>query len=106
MEATNLITVHNRTHQMTKDDVMVWYDDDNTPITVSETYFEEELEFFRIRLAQNVEVGRTIKVFIHYATPLTNDDVGLYYSRYYQDGQLKWVLAWGQKKKYIYIYIM
>jgi hypothetical protein len=74
---------------MPRENIEVYYEDSpDSPIAVTDTSVTAE-EFFIIRLGTSLAVGRTVKAFIPYTAPLRNDFVGIYYSRYYLDGQLK-----------------
>ena len=88
-KATKVITVQVRQITIDEDSISVTNENTGQQIQVESTEEFEDLEFYVINLLQEVEEGGLIRVFIQYTAPLKQDDVGLYYSRYYEDGKLR-----------------
>ena len=94
VEATSTVLVHYRTLVIEQEDVTVRYQDNGQEVPLKELEKDPVQEIYRFYLQSELEAGRTIVVFIHYTAPLTaKPRVGIYYSTYYEDDELKYMLA-------------
>ena len=86
-KSTNVITIHTRSMWIYRFTVTIVDKGNDRQKTVRKTF--KKYGYFMITMKEYAKVGDIIRVYIKYSAPLKQDGVGIYYSRYYEDGVLK-----------------